>query len=425
VTVQAYKGTISPPTTGTVPVRANVIGMPFAPLVVLFFSASTATLNGSVAGLLECFGAATALNQFVVANGSDAAVTTSNAGRISRTTECVCLPLNGTPAIDVLGRLASLNGDGFSVDWTDLAASSGMVVHYLAIGGEDILNATIVEITPSTTTNGATQAVTVGFMPDAIIFASPAVPSTAGIVDANICIGAARRLPSTQQYATFWFENDATTTRDCAVYSTTARCVALPSSTAVKDADASIASWDAAGFTLTWDDAPATLTQKVYAICIQGGQWQIDALQTATVTGTQSVTTAFQPRGVMLFSTSDATDADTTASAATTDSAFAIGAADDALRQGANSFLQQDGNATSFAKRRTSTTKVISHMTGTAGTLQSEAAVTGMGASSFTLNWTTANATQKRFAALSMGDNAVQNPFVFNTPIAPGAGGAP
>lgn len=424
MSVQAYKGTVTAPNTGTLPVRQTVTGLPFAPRVVLFFSAATSALNSSQAGMMECFGAATAREQFVIANASDAAVATTNAGRYSRTTECIYLPLNGTPAVDAAARCASLNGDGFSLDWTDLAASSGLVTHYLALGGEDIRDAAIVEITPATTTNGATQAVAVGFQPDLVLFATPSLPGAGGIVDANISVGVACRSPAAQ-YAAFLFENDATTTRDCGVYNTTGRAGALCSSTPLKDADWTVTAWSSTGFTMTWDDAPAALTARVYAICVQGGQYQVDALQTATATGDQAVSTAFAPRAILMFGATDATDADTTISTTTVDSGFSVGAADSALRQGGNTFLQQDGNATSFAKRRTSTTKATTWLTGTAGTLLAEASVSAMGTGSFTLNWSTANATRRRFAVLSIGDNAVQNPFVFNTPQAPGAGGPP
>jgi hypothetical protein len=417
MTVQARKITLAPPNSGTVPVRRDYYGYGFAPVGVLLWSACTATTDGTVTGILESFGAATQNGQFCVANASDAAVTTSNAGRYGRTTECVCLPLTGTPTIDALARLASMGGDGFSLDWTDTAATANMVVHGLVLGGDDLTNAAIADIVPTSTTDGATQPVTLGFMPDCLIFASPAVPSTTGIVDANWCVGVATRSPA-GNYGAFWFENDATTTRDCAVYATTLRALGLPGATAVKDADFTISSWDALGFTITWNDAPTGLTPHVYCLALQGGQYQLDALQTATATGTQGVSTSFKPRAIVSFGSTDATDADTTASAATTDSGYALGACDDQLRQGGYSFLQQDGNATSFATRRSST-KFTTWLTGTTGGLLAEASVSALAASSYTLNWTTANATRRRLACLAIGDNAVQNPVIFNTPQAP------
>jgi hypothetical protein len=98
-----------------------------------------------------------------------------------------------------------VGGDGISLDWTDTAATANMVVHGLALGGEDLLNATIVDIVPISITNGATQPVVIGFQPDCLIFASPAVPSTTGIVDANWCVGVATRSPA-GNYGAFWFE---------------------------------------------------------------------------------------------------------------------------------------------------------------------------------------------------------------------------
>jgi hypothetical protein len=88
------------------------------------------------------------------------------------------------------------------------------------------------------------------------------------------------------------------------------------------------------------------------------------------------------------------------------------------LRQGGYSFLQQDGNATSFATRRSST-KFTTWLTGTTGSVLAEASVSALAASSYTLNWTTANAIRRRVACLAIGDNPAQNPTLFRTPQAP------
>jgi hypothetical protein len=415
MSVDTYKGTLIAPATGTPPVRQNATGLPFAPRAVLFFSACAGTLNATQTGLMECFGAAvSAAQQFVVANASDGSGIASNAARVSRTTECVCLPLNGTPTIDALASFVALDGDGFTLDWADLAATSGQVVHYLAIGGEDILDAAIVVVTPSTTTNGVTQAITFGFRPDFVLTVSPAVPSVSGIVDANMCIGAAARLPSTQQYAAYWFENDGAANMDLSVYSAQNRMGAMPSSTAVKDADYSLASWDAAGITITWDDAPAALTGRVYMLGLRGGQYEFDYVSSPTSPGTQSISTAFAPKGVLLFGSSDPTDTDNTASASTADSQFTVGACDSGLRQGTNVFIQQDANATSVAKRRTSSSKATTWLTGTAGTLQAEAAISAISGSGYTLDWTSASATVRKLCGIAIGDSNPAPPFVFN-----------
>jgi hypothetical protein len=207
------------------------------------------------------FGAMTsATAQFVVANADDGNISTTNAGRVARFgTECICLLSNGTPTIEKLAKFVSFNADGFSIDWTQVSTTTGLIVHYLAIGGTDVTNATIVEVTPNTTTNGVTQAISMGFQPDCVLTCSPAVPSTTAIVDSTI---SDRRRDAfcraTKQYASFWFDNDGVATAtDAAVYSTNARMGATPSSTAIKDADFSLSSWDASGITINWNDAVA------------------------------------------------------------------------------------------------------------------------------------------------------------------------
>jgi hypothetical protein len=125
--LEVRKGTITAPSTGTTPVRQNVTGLPFQPKAVVFFSASISTNNTSTQTILEMFGAMTsATAQFVVANGDDGNVSTTNAGRVARFgTECICLLSNGTPTIDALAKFVSFNADGFSLDWTDLRTRRG------------------------------------------------------------------------------------------------------------------------------------------------------------------------------------------------------------------------------------------------------------------------------------------------------------
>src|SRR3954447_14757560 len=407
--LEVRKGTITAPNTGTTPVRQNVTGLPFQPKAVVFFSAGISTNNTSTQAILEMFGAMTsATAQFVVANADDGNVSTTNAGRVARFgTECICLLSNGTPTIDALAKFVSFNADGFSLDWTDLPNSTGLVVHYLAIGGTDVTNATIVQVTPSTTTNGVTQAISMGFQPDCVLTCSPAVPSTTAVVDSTISIGAATRLPSTKQYATFWFDNDGVTTGDAAVYSTTARMGATPSSTAVKDADFSLSSWDAAGITVNWNDAVAATTQRFYMLALQGGQYDIVNVTAASATGTQNVPVSFQPTGGLLFGSGEITDTDTTASSATTESMFYVGAFDSVVNQGGVVYDTVDGSTSANRNwRRNSNTVLWQQITTTSGTSAAAASVTALSASQVSLNWTTANTAARKAAMLVFGSTA-------------------
>lgn len=405
--LEVRKGTIAAPTTGTTPVAQSVTGLPFQPKAVIFFSASISTNNTSTQAILEMFGAATSTTaQFVVANGDDGNVSTTNSARVSRFgTECICLLSGGTPTIDALATFASFNAAGFTINWTDLPSSTGLVIHYLAIGGTDVTNATIVQVTPSTTTNGVTQAISMGFQPDCVITCSPAVPSTTGVVDATISVGAATRSPSTKQYATFWFDNDGATATDAAVYSTTARMGATPSSTAIKDADFSLSSWDASGITINWNDAVATTTQRFYMLALQGGQYDIVNVTAASATGTQNVPVSFQPSGLLMFGSGEITDTDTTASSATTESMYYVGAADSVITQGGVVYNTVDAS-TRGPFRRNSNTLLWQQITTTNGTSAAAASVSAMTASQVTLNWTTANTAARKAAMVVFGSTA-------------------
>jgi hypothetical protein len=412
---EVRKGTLVAPSTGAMPVRQNITGLPFQPKAVIFFDATSASLNTTQNSILHSFGAAvSSTSQFAIAAASDGAgATTANTGRISRiNTECIVLPLNGNPAINGLARFVSFNADGFSLDWTDTMASSGVLVHYMAFGGADLTNVAIAEVTPSSTTNGTTQAVNFGFAPDAIITTTPGVPSTTGIADANICIGAAVRQPSTSQYAAFWFENDGAAPMDLAVYAARNRAGAAPGSTATKDADYSISAWTGTGVTITWDDAPAQLTQRHYMLAFKGGRYEIDFIGSPAATGNQTITTDFEPRGVFFFGSGDITDTDNTASSSTAASNFMIGGVDASLNQGTVAFVQTDANSTAVSRRRQSTTQAVTWISGTTGTVAATASVQsgGITPTGYTLNWGTANATSWKFAGLAFFDTFIPPP---------------
>jgi hypothetical protein len=188
-----------------------------------------------------------------------------------------------------------------------------------------------------------TQAISFGFQPDCVLTCSPAVPSTTAIVDATISIGAATgclRRSSTRRSGS---TTTVATATDAAVYSTTARMGATPSSTAIKDADFSLSSWDASGITINWNDAVATTTQRFYMLALKGGQYDLVNVTAASATGNQNVPVSFQPTGLLMFGSGEITDTDTTASSATTESMYYVGAADSVINQGGVVYNTVDG----------------------------------------------------------------------------------
>jgi hypothetical protein len=408
--LQTAHGSIVVPNTGTPPVSRTVSGLAFQPKLVLFYSASLGTFNTTTNHVFDSLGAArSSTDQFVIGMASDGAgAAASNSGRVARYgTECICLPSGGAPAIDALATFVQMNADGFQVNFTDVAATANLEVNYFALGGSDITNVGFQQVTPVNTTNGSTQAITFGFQPDCVLFFSPAVPSTTGIVDANTCIGVATRV-SAQQYTSFWFENDGSANMSTAVYSTNQRCHSQPGTTAVKDADATVTAWSGTGVTLTWNDAVAATTARIYAVGIQGGAWEVEQITAPTTTGAVAyTTTGMTPTGLFAFGTNDPTDTDTTVSTAAGNANVFVGACSSALAQGNVSYIQTNGNATSVALRRQSKTKFTSWMTGTTGTLAADASVTAMASGSFTLDWTTATAGTRNFAVLVAGEAPV------------------
>jgi hypothetical protein len=414
-------GTITVPNTGTPPVARAVTGMPGQPAFVIFWSAGVSTFDTTNTHIRDTVGAArSSTEQFTIAWGSDGAgAAAGNTGRFARYgTECIGITSNGTPTVDALATFVSRDATGFTVNFTDVASVASTEVGYWAVGGADITNCAFQNVTPNTTTNGVTQTITFGFAPDCVLFFSPAVPHATAIVDGNTCLGMATRV-SAQQYTSFWFENDGSANMSCATYSTNQRCHSQPAATAAKDADASLTTWGATGVTITWNDAVAATTARVYAIGIQGGQWEIEEILAPTSTGTIQYATTNTPKGIFAFGTDDPTDTDTTVNTAAGDTNFFVGACDTDLAQGNVNYIQTNGNATSVCQRRQSKTRFTGWMTGTAGTLAARGSVTAFGNTSFDVNWDTASAGTRRLAALVVGETPAAPPEIPNVVMAP------
>jgi hypothetical protein len=122
-----------------------------------------------------------------------------------------------------------------------------------------------------------------------------------------------------------------------------------------------------------------------------------------TSTGTQAITgVGFPPKLVLIVTVMAAAS-----SAAITNAAFCLGAAD-RTRQGYALAAHLSAQATSVTVNKQSTTTVIASVTpnATAGssTTNAEASLQSMDTDGFTLNWTTADATQREYIWLAFGD---------------------
>lgn len=387
---ETAKGTlVAPLATG----NQDTTGLPFQPKAVLFWCSCQTAGAADTDVSMSCFGAATASTaQWAIGNAENGAAS-SNAGRAVRTDSCVLMPLNGNFATDGAASFVQFLATGFRLNWFDVPATANLVVHYLALGGSDLTNAKAEAHTIVRTTAGTEAHTGTGFQPDLVLFASAGVPNATSIIDATFCLGAARS--PTQRWAQSFFENDAAASMQCWMWRSVTKCLVVPDATDVVDGIADISSLDADGHTLNWTDPVSTASSRVYyTLSLKGGQYAVGTDSSPNATGNQTETVGFAPTGVFYGWLPRELALDTPGTPAG-DSGFGVGAVDSSLNEGHISISETDGDAVSQSWRGHDTATSIKARKGTraAKGVTAAADTTALGATSFTLNWTTVDAT--------------------------------
>jgi len=173
------------------------------------------------------------------------------------------LLLLGASAINFLsaaGYIASMDADGFTINWDFSGAlSDGIYWNYWAVGGSDV-DAVVAFMTPRATP-GSQSITGVGFQPKALIttFMPGVRGGTQFAHEGLLNVGFA--VSNTQQAATASY-CDATGTTVADMYQTTTNCVALARTSTV--VLASFTSFDADGFTLNFSTSQSTSLYIAY-----------------------------------------------------------------------------------------------------------------------------------------------------------------
>ena len=389
------KGTLSAPTGATG--NQAYTGVGFTPKAILFWGVNS-TADGYAANSHFFFGAAISGADRSIALGADDAVATTNTGR-KWSSDAINIATGGTPTIDAVATIVSMDVDGFTLNWTD-TATSGWVVHYLAIGGSDITNVALG--TMSISGSSGTQAVTgLGFQPEACVFFSnvdtAADPSTAS--GYNFSLGVAAGTGSASQWCMTMSNEDALATSSTSNSFYTDKCAVMGARAGTGMlTDGNMSAFGSDGFTLNWTTGGAGGAQLHYlAIKTSGSLVKAGNETQKTSTGTKATTgLGSQPAGVFFGSTVDTT----TGSFNLAQGKATVGAGD-GTNEGAIWVGNQDSTASnSNTNHRNISTKVISMSTEDT-TTNAEADLASMDSDGFTLDWTTADATARAFGYLA------------------------
>jgi hypothetical protein len=344
---------------------------------------------------------ASATQRKCIAWASDDNVGTTNTG-CGSADDAVLIFSGGAPTQDGLADFVSF-GTGadagkFTISWSD-APSKAFIIHYVALGGDDLTNVFVGQYAAKTGSTGSVSYTGVGFQGDVILF-SGISRTTIGQM-AGMCpwMGAAKS--STARGSIFWAARDATSTASRTKHwQDTTTCVSMCNvpvgATPAINAKADFVSFGADGFTLSWTDY-ASSAWLFFVMVLKGGQYNVNTFTSPASIGAQSITTGFQPVGVLFFGTGQTT-ADATLGA---EAHVCIGAMGESSLKEGSIWTSADDTINTDSNKRTVTTKCVQVCTNPS-TVAAEADATSLISDGFTITWTTTSS-GRRFFSVAFG----------------------
>jgi len=269
----------------------SVTGVGFKPKVLILFGVKK-TADGFDAGYEFGFGATDETTEYSIAGHSRSNEFPPHKGadsdRAQRPKAITFVQMVGEVSAEA--DLTSFDDDGFTLDWTT-ASGYAWIVHYLAIGGDNIES----DIAEFEVLSGSHAYTHVGFKPDLLLlFGAPSSfgPQILGLGFVDSLGNQFAMSGATQNWGT--------TPRNAARYQRTDKCfVALePNADPIYViSEAEFVSMDSLGFTLAYSGP----TVSIISVAIKGVRAKVGALTSPASSGDQAITgVGFSPRGALL-----------------------------------------------------------------------------------------------------------------------------
>ena len=275
----------------------TVADVGFTPKLLLLFAVAK-TADGFAAGFQWGFGASDGATSRAMSGWSWDDHHGADTDRYEAAKAIAITQTGGTTAT-AEADLTEFNAAGFILNWTT-NDTSAWIIHYLAIGGEDV-ECDVTSFDALNNTVHQQSYTHVGFKPDLLLlFGAPV--GVLGTGQLNQCLGFADG--SGNQFAMSGASVYPASTMDTARYQRTNKCfVSLPPAFAEApdhvEAEASLVTMDTLGFTLNWTTAAAS-TQTIVSVAIRGIQAKVGAFNAPGATGDVGYTGAgFLPRGAL------------------------------------------------------------------------------------------------------------------------------
>jgi len=292
----AKKGTFNKQTGVT---TQEITGVGFRPKAVIFWWISQVS-TGLYNSIRMGYGFATeydgSCQNLGVAFASDDNVRTSNAGRRRSEKYSIIILSNGNPTLAAQGKVTKFTADGFVIEWD--TTSGNYVIHYIALGGPELVNAKAGTFTLPT--SPSLDVTNVGFKPDFLMFLWTFTEQPdSNTANAEIGIGFA--VSPTKRGAIVACARDGQSGTDTYRQQRTDSCILLLNPTSgQQDAIADLMDYLPNGFKINIIDSPSSPT-PIFYLALKGGNYDVGSFNSPTSTGIQQITTVgFQPVLVML-----------------------------------------------------------------------------------------------------------------------------
>lgn len=321
--------------------------------------------------------------------------TNSITGDASRRQAAKVLSIIGQPAGRVTRAecdLTSFDANGFTVNWT-INDAQATVIHYLALGGSDLANVFVGRFT-SPVAAGIQAVAGVGFQPDTLLFFGAGAPGDGTLADLRNCIGMATG-PNNEGVVSI-SSPDATPQAES--YQRLDRCVA-DTALLVRD-EAEFVSMDVDGFSLNWTTLLFGSGQFGF-LALRGDQYDVGS--EFSPNSPQLVSTAgvgFRPLALFMAGWNKGS----AVTSPTPRAHLSVGAAT-ATGEGVTTIGDRSRPPLGEIEWRSNiTTKAMRHIDVDVPVgPDDEADLDSFDADGFTLDWTTADATQRQFLYWAIG----------------------
>lgn len=370
----------------------DVTGLGFDDTALVIFWWNLATADGIGADFVWGFGVGvSSTDRRASGNYANDNFVDSRNHAWNQNASCIYGP-GASPRADYVGAIT----DGFRINWI---AASNTIINYLAIGGSDLTNAMCGTLT-SPTTGGTFNVTGVGFEGTCLI-AFAGKYSTDNLdqqTNGAAMIGLATSAGS-QGYVAWRSRN--LSNPQVAKHRQSKSNVIVSLTDIGIFAEAAFVGFTSDGFTLNFTTAP-TSADVLYYLVLRGPRFKVSNFIQPTSTGNQGLTGAgFRPKASLMISANDTAANDDATQA---NAQMSLGAATGTTARGCMWAGDVNGVSPTQTDHDLDRTKLLKLIAPGSGTVNAAADHVSFDTDGQTINWTSADATQREVLVLWIGE---------------------